>query len=122
MPILTLYRPVGPAELNLIAESGWARFPPRLPEQPIFYPVLTLEYADQITRQWNVLQDGAGYVTEFDIDRAYLGQFEVRQVGGAEHREYWIPAEELDTFNAHIRGPIRVVRSYRRESLTGDSQ
>ena len=112
MPTVTLYRPVGPAELQLVAESAWTRFPPRLPEQPIFYPVLTLEYADQITRQWNVPQFGAGHVTEFEVDAEYLGQFEVRQVGGAEHRELWVPAEELDAFNAHIRGPIRVVRSY----------
>ena len=49
----TLYRPVGQAELDLIAESGHLRFPPRLPEQPIFYPVLTEEYATAIARDWN---------------------------------------------------------------------
>jgi ADP-ribosylglycohydrolase len=37
---VTLYRPVGPKELGLIRASGWRAFPPRLPEQPIFYPVL----------------------------------------------------------------------------------
>ena len=36
-----LYRPVGQAELDLIAASGWRRFPPRLSHQPIFYPVLS---------------------------------------------------------------------------------
>ena len=35
-----LYRPVGPKELELIVASGYREFPPRLPEQPIFYPVL----------------------------------------------------------------------------------
>jgi hypothetical protein len=109
---VTLYRPVGPVELKLIEESAWTRFPPRLPEQPIFYPVLTLEYADQITRQWNVREFGSGHVTEFDVDASYLGKFEIKQVGGPEHTELWVPAEELATFNAHIRGPIRVVRSY----------
>lgn len=34
-----LFRPVGPRELALIASSGYQAFPPRLPEQPIFYPV-----------------------------------------------------------------------------------
>ena len=117
MPTITLYRPVGPTELQLIADSAWTRFPPRLPEQPIFYPVMNLDYADQITRQWNVPQFGAGYVTGFDVDEAYVGKFEVRQVGGAEHTELWVPAEELETFNAHIRGPIRVVRSYPRTGV-----
>jgi len=32
---VTLFRPVGPAELQLIAASGYREFPPRLPEQPI---------------------------------------------------------------------------------------
>ena len=32
----TLYRPIGQKELDLIAESGFTKFPPRLPEQPIF--------------------------------------------------------------------------------------
>ncbi|MDJ0699325.1 MAG: hypothetical protein QNJ07_05670 [Woeseiaceae bacterium] len=43
MSTKTLYRPVGPAELDLIRDSGWQEFPPRLPEQPIFYPVLNLD-------------------------------------------------------------------------------
>ncbi|MBX6316429.1 MAG: hypothetical protein IRY99_26480, partial [Isosphaeraceae bacterium] len=44
----TLYRPVGPVELALIEATGWRAFPPRLPEQPIFYPVLNEAYARQI--------------------------------------------------------------------------
>jgi len=50
MPTVTLYRPVGPKELALIEASGWRAFPPRLPEQPIFYPVLNEDYAIQIAR------------------------------------------------------------------------
>jgi len=50
MSTITLYRPVGPKELALIEESGWREFPLRLPEQPIFYPVLNEEYATQIAR------------------------------------------------------------------------
>lgn len=108
----TLYRPVGPAELELIAASGWAAFPPRLPEQPIFYPVLNEEYAAQIAEGWNVRDSGAGYVTAFEVDADYVARFEVRQVGGREHVELWVPAEELATFNAHIVGAIRVVRTF----------
>lgn len=37
-----LYRPVGLEELKLIAASNFRAFPPRLPEQPIFYPVSIL--------------------------------------------------------------------------------
>jgi hypothetical protein len=51
--VTTLYRPVGQAEVDLIRASGSRRFPPRLPEQPFFYPVLSEGYATQIARDWN---------------------------------------------------------------------
>ena len=105
----TLYQPVGPKELDLIKESGYASFPPRLPEQPIFYPVLNKEYAIQITDEWNVPAYGAGYVVEFDMDTEFLGNFEEQNVGGEIHNELWIPAEELEEFNANIIGIIRVI-------------
>jgi hypothetical protein len=108
----TLYRPVGPAELQLIEASGWKAFPPRLPEQPIFYPVLNEEYAAQIAERWNVRDSGVGFVTAFDVDAAYLARYEVRRVGGREHLEIWVPANELAAFNAHIVGGIRVVRRF----------
>jgi hypothetical protein len=112
MGTTTLFRPVGPAELELIAASGWRSFPPRLPEQPIFYPVLNEEYAAQIAERWNVPESGAGYVTAFDVDSEFVAKFEVKQVGGREHLELWVPAEELATFNRHIVGVIRVVRTF----------
>lgn len=46
---LKLYRPVDGKELELIKESGWEKFPPRLPDQSIFYPVCHEEYARQIS-------------------------------------------------------------------------
>src|SRR5580658_259578 len=67
-----LYRPVGPKELELIRASGNRAFPPRLPEQPIFYPVLNEEYANDISRKWNVKDHGAGYVTRFMFGRSFL--------------------------------------------------
>lgn len=109
---ITLYRPVGTAELGLIEASGWTAFPPRLPEQPIFYPVLNEAYATEIARKWNVKESGAGYVTAFEVEAEYVAQFAVRRVGGPEHEELWIPAEGLDEFNAHIVGTIRVVREF----------
>lgn len=63
-----LYRPVGLHELALIWDSGMREFPPRLPQQPIFYPVANLEYATQIARDWNTKDNSfAGYVTKFAV-------------------------------------------------------
>ena len=63
---MILYRPVGTGELKLIEKSGFRRFPPRLPEQPFFYPVLNEQYAVEIASQWNVKYnaDHKGYVME----------------------------------------------------------
>jgi hypothetical protein len=110
-----LYRPVGPQELDLIREANWSRFPPRLPEQPIFYPVLNEEYARQIARDWNVKASGAGFVTKFAVSGDYLKGFDVHVVGGFQHAEYWIPAEQLDEFNQNILGKIEVVAEFRPE-------
>ena len=109
---LTLWRPVGPKELELIRQSGMRAFPPRLPEQPIFYPVLTEEYAVTIARDWNVSASGSGFVTRFQVSRAFIERYDVQQAGGRSHLEYWIPAEDLDAFNAAIVGPIEVIRSF----------
>lgn len=112
METTTLYRPVGPRELALIEESGWKKFPKRLTEQPIFYPVMNEEYAAQIARDWNVPASGSGYVTRFDVDAVYLQKFEVQNVGGVIHNELWVPAEELEEFNDHIIGLIEVTQSF----------
>jgi hypothetical protein len=112
MNTLTLYRPVGRAELDLIAATGYLAFPPRLPDQPIFYPVLNLEYATQIARDWNVPAGGYGAVTRFEVDAAFAARYPVQVVGARVHEELWVPAEELDEFNAHIVGVIEVVAEF----------
>ncbi len=112
MKTTTLYRPVGPKELKLIEDSGWKAFPPRLPDQPIFYPVMNEDYAIQIARDWNVPASGSGFVTRFEVDEEYLSRFEEQVVGGAVHRELWVPAEELEMFNCHIVGQIEVTRRF----------
>lgn len=109
---ITLWRPVGPKELELIRETGMRAFPPRLPEQPIFYPVTTEEYAVKIARDWNVRASGSGFVTQFEVEKAYLDSYEIQDAGGKAHQEYWIPAEKIDAFNASIVGKIEVVRSF----------
>jgi hypothetical protein len=109
---LTLWRPTGPAELALVRASGWRAWPPRLPDQPIFYPVLNEDYAVRIAREWNLPRDGEGHVTRFRVDAHFAGRYPVRQVGGRTILELWVPAEELAEFNAHLCGPITLVRSF----------
>ncbi|HYD06921.1 MAG TPA: ADP-ribosylation/crystallin J1 [Reyranella sp.] len=108
VPTVTLWRPVGPKELALIEASGMRAFPPRLPEQPIFYPVTTEAYAIKIARDWNVPASGSGFVTRFQIRKDFLDRYQVQTAGGQAYQEYWIPAEELATFNAAIVGEIEV--------------
>jgi hypothetical protein len=107
-----LFRPVGPIELKLIEESEWTKFPPRLEWQPIFYPVLNEAYARQIAGRWNVAEQGSGFVTRFEVDTDYLRRYPVRRAGAAIHEELWVPAEDLEEFNRHIVGPIKVIASY----------
>jgi hypothetical protein len=96
-----------------VAASGWRSWPPRLPDQPIFYPVLNRWYATKIAREWNVPSRGVGYVTRFEVTRSHLERYEVHQVGGRDVLEYWIPAEDLDEFNRHIVGTIVEEAEYR---------
>ena len=109
---VTLWRPVGPKELELIRQTGMRAFPPRLPEQPIFYPVRTEEYAVKIARDWNVAASGMGFVTRFQVKRSFIDRFEVKEAGGRSHLEYWIPADDLEAFNEAIVGLIEVVSSF----------
>ena len=112
---VTLYRPVGRAELALIEAAGWRAFPPRLPMQPIFYPVLQEAYATQIARDWNPRDEASGYagfVTRFAVRADVLANYEVKTVGSGQHQEYWIPAEDLPAFNAAVVGPIEVIAEY----------
>jgi hypothetical protein len=109
---VTLWRPVGPKELDLLKLAGMKVFPPRLPDQPIFYPVTTAEYARTLATAWNRKRDGGGWVTKFDVRKDYLDGFEPQVAGGRACMEYWIPAEEIGAFNAAIVGFIEVVESY----------
>jgi hypothetical protein len=116
-----LYRPIGLEELELIAGAGYKAFPPRLPGQPIFYPVLNFEYAEMIARDWNANSPSyAGFVTKFEVDDEYARQFEIHIVGSRICQELWIPAEELERFNAHIVDKITVEAAYYGEEFDGD--
>ncbi len=112
-PTVVLWRPTGPEELALVRESGWRAWPPRLPDQPIFYPVLNREYATKIARDWNVPRSGAGFVTRFAVRKRFLDRYDVQQVGAQTVLEYWIPAEDLAELNANIVGRIELVDEFR---------
>lgn len=113
METVTLWRPTGLEELALVEASGWRAWPPRLRDQPIFYPVLNVEYATKIARDWNVNSSGAGFVTKFQVRKDFLDRYEIQQAGGRSILEYWIPADDLPELNANIVGTIQVVAEFR---------
>lgn len=109
----TLWRPVGAEEWRLIQECG--KFPPRLPTQPIFYPVLNFEYACKIASEWNTKDEASGYVghvVEFDVLTSLFERYEVQTVGAEWAQELWVPAEELDEFNQEIVGELKLVATF----------
>ena len=113
--LTTLYRPVGRQEYDLIAAADFRRFPPRLPAQPFFYPVTNAEYATQIARDWNTKDESSGwtgYVLQFRVRTEFLNKYEVRTVGSSIHKEYWIPAVELEAFNEQIDGVIESIAHF----------
>jgi hypothetical protein len=119
---MVLFRPVGFQELQLIADAHFRAYPPRLPDQPIFYPVLNFEYARQIAEGWNTRYNNppCGFITRFEINNEYAKQFKVETVGARENQELWIPAEMLEDFNAHIIGKITIEAAYYGSNFGGE--
>ena len=121
--LVVLYRPIGEKELQLIKALDWKSFPPRLSWQPIFYPVLNRQYAEEIAMKWNTKDKGSGfvgYVTKFCIKVDGIKDYKVKIVGGAEHKELWVPSEKLQEFNRHIVGSIEVIGEFRKQSNHGN--
>ncbi len=110
---VTLYRPTGPEELKLVEDSGFKRWPPRLPGQPFFYPVTNEQYAIEIASQWNVRDSGVGFVTRFEVKREFMDRYEIQTVGASHHSEWWIPDAELGELNDNIVGKIKIIGEYR---------
>lgn len=115
MSPVVLFRPLGPLELELVRQAGWLRFPPRLPGQPFFYPVLQEAYARAIAQRWNVAESGAGHVVRFGVVPSWLARFPPQPAGGRAHTELWIPAELLEVFNDQLVGPIELIGSWYRQ-------
>ena len=109
---VTLFRPVGPKELELLRQNGFARWPPRLPEQPIFYPVTNEQYAIQIAKEWNVPSNGIGFVTRFYVKSSFMNKYKIEKVGGNNHTEWWIPAEDVEEMNTNIVGKIEILHKF----------
>jgi hypothetical protein len=112
MSTVTMWRPTGPNELALVEASGFRRWPPRLPEQPIFYPVTNEEYAIEIASRWNVRDSGQGFVTRFEVRAEFAEHFEIQTVGASYQTEWWIPAERLEELYDNIVGLIEVTQRF----------
>lgn len=107
-----LYRPTGFEELELVKQSGYRAWPPRLPEQSIFYPVTNEEYAIQIARDWNVKESGKEFVTRFHVRSKFMSQLPVETARGSNHTEWWVPAERLEELSRNIVGAIGVIHEF----------
>lgn len=122
---MKLFRPIGLKELELIGDSGSKKFPPRLDWQPIFYPVLNFEYAAQIAKDWNTVDEFSGFVgfvTEFEVADSFVSKYEPQNVGGKIHNELWIPAEDLAQMNDNIQGEIQVIAAFYGKKYEGQIQ
>ena len=109
---VVMYRPTGPEEYQLVADSDFTEWPPRLAGQPIFYPVTNETYAREITEQWNIRDSGVGYVFTFLVKRSFVDSYSLEKVGGKNHTEWWIPAEKMTELNDSIVGKIEMIGRY----------
>lgn len=110
--LVECFRPTGQKELDLVAASEYTQWPPRLPDQDIFYPVTNEAYAKALT-QWNITDFGVGYVTRFFVKKTFMDKYSIKCVGGREHTEWWIPAADLAELNRNIVGKIEIIGEYR---------
>jgi hypothetical protein len=74
---------------------------------------LSEDRATCIAGDWNVKASGVGYLTRFEVKNLLPGSSRVLQADGHTILEYWIPAGELDEFNANILGNIELVAENR---------
>ena len=120
--LVTLYRPTGPKELLLVKESDYKKWPPRLPEQPLFYPVTNEKYAIEIAQNWNAAEKSAGYVARFKVKKSFLDRYPVQRVGASYHTEYWIPSAELEELNNNIVGEIEIIHFFNQRPGSNDPE
>ena len=119
---MLLYRPMGLHELRLVADASWRAWPPRLPHQPIFYPVLSYSYARAIARDWNPTDEASGYVgfvSRFQLEQEFAARYPQQRAGGGAHTELWVPAGDLPELNRHIRGFIEIIEAFPGDGFGG---
>ena len=97
MSTVTLWGPVGQAELDLIEQTRWTRFAPRLPDSRSSRPVLNEEYATKVARDGNT--KGAARATSATCCASrskptMSAGFEPQRVDGAGIDELWVPVAE----------------------------
>ena len=110
---MRLFRSTGVAELRLVRDLDWRAWPPRLPEQSIFCPVMTFAYAERIARDWSAVDDAWGFVTPSDVAGDMAARHPIQEAGGRAHSELWVLAKDLAAFDRAIVGRIDVVAAYR---------
>lgn len=94
-----LYRPVGQAELDLIAAADWLALPLQGSEARVFY--LTQPTAEP-------MGCGAGYLLRLTVEADYAAHFEAAATG-RQPEQLRVPAAELAGFNHQLVGRIEVV-------------
>ncbi|HWS36466.1 MAG TPA: ADP-ribosylation/crystallin J1 [Actinoplanes sp.] len=108
-----LWRPAGPRELDLIRASGWRRWPPVPLERLYFYPILSESFAVTGAQHWTSSDSGVRYVLRIHVETDFVGRYSTRSFGGSAAPMLWVPAEDMDEFNAHVVGLIEVVHEIR---------
>jgi len=106
----TLYRAVGPPELERIRAARSRAFPKRLHHDPVFVMAASAGRARATARQWNA-EGRVGYVLSFEVDAAWCRTHVSADAG--DRGERWIPAEAVPDLNAHLVAEIRLVDTLR---------
>jgi hypothetical protein len=109
--LVTLYRPIDVREMALVQDADWRAFPPRSRGQPNLCPLPNQADAAQLARDWKVKAGGAGFVTRFAVNAAYLRELQAQSEADAR-LDYWIAREELPRFNENIVGKIEVIEAF----------
>jgi hypothetical protein len=109
--VITLWRPVGPTELELIAATGMGHFPSVARATDLLscpHGSLCHEHRAGLKRatRWRIRHP------VLQVRAAFLARYEIKEAGGRDHREYWIPAEDLPACDEAIVGEIEVTAEF----------
>lgn len=119
MATMTLYRPIGSAELSLIKEAAWRAFP-QMPQGHPFYvftvpPEEVLAWKEALSDWINQAEywpTGAREIVEsWDAwgnspDRAFVVAFEVDEHSALRRDGWWNRSYSVDEINDALIGPI----------------